>query len=502
MAGTVVSTTPRPTYGGRTLSSRERQLEARFRTTYIPNFQATSPSYAAVGSPHVISSQAKTASALGRQGASMLTGAAIGAILPGSLSIALTGIAAEAAVLGTSTAMTGLAGAAGSLLGTIGAIAPYAAVALLVAALIMGMKKGNRNISIQSIGLPENAPAILQQQGIGKGPTTLRHYRDFTGHWKDTARPIDAAGALTQQRIGALSRIFPGMRNVGKELAEAKEVMYGPSSSQQAAFGNIQHYVNALYKAEGFMTELFQDPIAQGYIGRKTNMTFEEFEKGFDFASQKVIITNVSLPDTQKSLADAWGKATRGSVYRSGGKIGGSGWRGPVPYKAKTQEYLGNVYRPVTTGGGKGRKKITTGYQIQTRPGSRKGKKMGQPAQWSDKLISVADYSKTLKEAQAKAREYFVGPQEKQIQEYQDYLVSTPQFGSYTQFRPFEPNWTPGTPQLGLPEDAPGPDIDTLKERLTITDGYYGGMGGGGFPQTRFGVTVPRMSQRGMARQA
>ena len=378
------------------------------------------------------------------------------------------------------------------------------AVAIMGVQMLVGSLggKGNRNIGIQAIGLPENAPAILQQQGIGKGPTTLRHYRDFTGHWKDTARPIDAAGALTQQRIGALSRIFPGIRGVGDALAKQKEVMYGPSSSQQAAFGNIQHYVNALYKAEGFMTELFQDPIAQGYIGRKTNMTFEEFEKGFDFASQKVIITNVSLPDTQKSLADAWGKATRGSVYRSGGKIGGSGWRGPVPYKAKTQEYLGNVYRPVTTGGGKGRKKITTGYQIQTRPGSRKGKKMGQPAQWSDKLISVADYSKTLKEAQAKAREYFVGPQEKQIQEYQDYLVSTPQFGSYTQFRPFEPNWTPGTPQLGLPEDAPGPDIDTLKERLTITDGYYGGMGGGGFPQTRFGVTVPRMSQRGMARQA
>jgi hypothetical protein len=428
----------------------------------------------------------------------MGVGASAGAFI-GPPTAAMATVAPTAAMAGAvSPLMSGL----GSLMSGMATIAPYVAVALTAASLIMGRKKGNRNISIQSIGLPENAPAILQQQNIGKGVTTLRHYRDFTGHWKDTARPISAAGALTQQRIGALSRIFPGMRNVGKELAEAKEVMYGPSSSQQAAFGNIQHYVNALYKAEGFMTELFQDPIAQGYIGRKTNMTFEEFEKGFDFASQKVIITNVSLPDTQKSLADAWGKATRGSVYRSGGKIGGSGWRGPVPYKAKTQEYLGNVYRPVTTGGGKGRKKITTGYQIQTRPGSRKGKKMGQPAQWSDKLISVADYSKTLKEAQAKAREYFVGPQEKQIQEYQDYLVSTPQFGSYTQFRPFEPNWTPGTPQLGLPEDAPGPDIDTLKERLTITDGYYGGMGGGGFPQTRFGVTVPRMSQRGMASQA
>ena len=366
------------------------------------------------------------------------------------------------------------------------------AVAIMGVQMLVGSLggKGHRNIGIQAIGLPENAPAILQQQGIGKGPTTLRHYRDFTGHWKDTARPIDAAGALTQQRIGALSRIFPGMRNVGKELAEAKEVMYGPSSSQQAAFGNIQHYVNALYKAEGFMTELFQDPIAQGYIGRKTNMTFEEFEKGFDFASQKVVTTNVKLPDAQKALADASAKAHK----IPGGK--GTGMpKGPSVFSTAVQSGMPQ-YEPIARTGRTYGKPRITGYRAVITPRSR-----GRQAKYGP-AISVAEYNAKVKEAEASVTESMFGAQQKQIQEYQDYLVSTPQFGDYTMFRPFEPNWTPGTPQLGLPEDAPGPDIDTLKERLTITDGYYGGMGGGGFPQTRFGVTVPRMSQRGMARQA
>ena len=347
---------------------------------------------------------------------------------------------------------------------------------------------------VGGISLPDNPPQILLDQEITRNPITIRRYRYFSGYWKESAAPLVMAGDLTQQRLEALSRIFPGMINISKELAKGRERMYGPSKSPQDAMNNIQNYANDLYKAEGFIDEVFADKMVQGYIKRKTNMPFEAFKKGFEDRSQKVITQNIRLPQAQKSLADAWGKATRGSVRKNKG----SGWRGPTPYEVKTQEYLGNVYRPVTTGGRKGRKKITTGYQMQTKPKAGRGR----PAQWSDKLTSVADYDKMLKEAQAKARGYFVGPQEKQIQEYQDYLVSTPQFGDYTMFRPFEPNWTPGTPQLGLPEDAPGPDIDTLKERLTITDGYYGGMGGGGFPQTRFGVTVPRMSQRGMARQA
>jgi hypothetical protein len=358
---------------------------------------------------------------------------------------------------------------------------------------IGGPSSINRNIGIQPIGLPENAPAILQQQGIGKGPTTLRHYRDFTGHWKDTARPIDAAGALTQQRIGALSRIFPGIRGVGDALAKQKEVMYGPSSSQQAAFGNIQTYVDALYRAEGFIENLFADKMVQGYIGRKTNMTFEEFEKGFDFASQKVVTTNVKLPDAQKGLAAAVAKSRKVPGWVWGGRGGMP--TGLSPFSKAVKSSMGQ-YEPIArTGRSYGQPRIT-GYKKIITPRSR-----GRQAKYGP-TISLSSYNSTVKEAEAKVSESMFGAQQKQIQEYQDYLVSTPQFGDYTMFRPFEPNWTPGTPQLGLPEDAPGPDIDTLKERLTITDGYYGGMGGGGFPQTRFGVTVPRMSQRGMARQA
>jgi hypothetical protein len=106
-------------------------------------------------------------------------------------------------------------------------------------------------------------------------------------------------------------------------------------------------------------------------------------------------------------------------------------------------------------------------------------------------------------EARAKATKDVTAPFDAELAKMRDFTGSTPQFGDYTMLRPFEPNWTPGTPQLGLPADAPGPDLDTLKERLTITDeGYYGGMAGGGIPQFRFNAPRPRMSQRGMARQA
>ena len=83
-------------------------------------------------------------------------------------------------------------------------------------------------------------------------------------------------------------------------------------------------------------------------------------------------------------------------------------------------------------------------------------------------------------------------------------MATTPQFGSYTHFRPFEPNWTPGMPQLGLPADAPGPDLDSLKTVLNVQDGQFAGMSGGsGYPLTRSGMgMVPRMSQGKMARQA
>ena len=117
-------------------------------------------------------------------------------------------------------------------------------------------------------------------------------------------------------------------------------------------------------------------------------------------------------------------------------------------------------------------------------------------------MLQVPQYETQLAEAQTAAMKQITNPFDVELTRMRDFTGSTPQFGDYTMLRPFEPNWTPGIPQLGLPADAPGPDLDTLKERLTITDeGYYGGMAGGGIPQFRFNAPRPRMRQRGMARQ-
>jgi hypothetical protein len=229
-------------------------------------------------------------------------------------------------------------------------------------------------------------------------------------------------------------------------------------------------------------------------------MPFEEFEKGFDFASQKVVTTNVKLPDAQKALADALGKARK----TTGGRGTGSP-KGPSAFSTAVQSSMGQ-YEPIARTGRRGRysrsygKSRITGYKPVITPRSR-----GRQAKYGP-AISVEVYNAKLKEAEASVMESMFGAQQKQIQEYQDYLVSTPQFGSYTYFRPFQSNWTPGMPQIGLSEDAPGPDIDTLKPVLNIQDDpfTYGGMGGGsGYPQTRFGgITIPRASQGKMARQA
>ena len=132
MAGTVVSTTPRTTYGGRTLSSRERQLQARFRTSRLPavtNYGSMShlPS-------RVRSSQQKTASVLGRQGASMLAGIGVTAAANYLAPTLMANLGASAASM--------LGPALSSLMSTMAAAAPYIAVALIVASLIMGRKKG------------------------------------------------------------------------------------------------------------------------------------------------------------------------------------------------------------------------------------------------------------------------------------------------------------------------------------------------------------------------
>jgi len=107
-----------------------------------------------------------------------------------------------------------------------------------------------------------------------------------------------------------------------------------------------------------------------------------------------------------------------------------------------------------------------------------------------------------LTAAQDKARTTIRGPGEATIKKHQDFISSTPEFGSYTQFRPFQPNWTPGQAQLGLPADAPGPDLDSLKPVLSIDDGYYGGMRNSGYYTTGYSFVPLRSSQRTMSQQA
>ena len=158
------------------------------------------------------------------------------------------------------------------------------------------------------------------------------------------------------------------------------------------------------------------------------------------------------------------------------------------------------------------------GYGLVTVPALRAGQYIGgsqaqsssgRPAQYGS-VMSTSEYNAkygpllSAAEAKTKATTDVTGPFDKQIKEYKDFMATTPQFGSYTQFRPFEPNWTPGMPQLGLPADAPGPDLDSLKTVLNVQDGQFAGMSGGsGYPLTRFGMgMVPRMSQGKMARQA
>ncbi len=534
MAGTVVSTTPRPTYGGRTLSSRERQLEARFRTTYIPNFQATSPSYAAVGSPHVISSQAKTASALGRQGASMLAtagaGAALNYVAPtmmaslgASLGMTATGAASPAlaaayglgpgasAALGAGfgggggVAMSGL----GSLMSGMAAAAPYIAVALIVAGLVMGMgAKSDRNIQLSGYSLPANAPDVLKRLGINREPVTIQRYRYFQAEYDQATAPLHRAYALTQKRLGSLSRIFPGMRTVSSQLDEARAAALGGSGSQGEAFSKLQGYADGLYKAEGFIEELFQDPMAQSYMGRKTKMPFEEFEKGFKFSTDVWIMNNLSIPGQERARTEAVYKSKQRLQKVQGKASVINRVNRPTQLSTLTQSFMDNYYTPIYGRGRGGGGSSIKGYRAVRPPGTGGGRsqygKSFNPGGKNYKTLQVSEYEAMFNKAQTTAMKQITNPFDVELARMRDFTASEPQFGSYTQFRPFQPNWTPGMPQLGLSADAPGPDLDSLKTVLNVQDGQFAGMSGGsGYPLTRFGMgTVPRMSQGKMARQA
>ena len=375
------------------------------------------------------------------------------------------------------------------------------AVAIMGVQMLVGMSggKGNRNIAMPPIGLSPDASSVLKQQQLESGPFTLKKYRYYQNQFNERARKADAAGALTQQRIGALSRIFPSMRVVSEELDAAKNVMYSTASDPAHGISNIQHYVNALTKSEYFIDTLLSDKPVQGYVKRKTNMPFEEFKKGFDFSTDLNLTERFRLPAAHAAISNVLSTAQKAPVIGRSRKTGAATQYGPSLWDVKMGEFLGNTYRSYTTQGNRktGRAPVTY-HQVQT---GWKNTKSGRRPVYED--LSGTRYNETV----AKATEYYTGPDTevgKELKKQQDFMASTPQFGSYTQFRPFEPNWTPGVPQLGLPADAPGPDLDSLKPVLNIQDGNFAGMSGGsGYPLTRFGMgTVPRMSQGKMARQA
>ena len=90
------------------------------------------------------------------------------------------------------------------------------------------------------------------------------------------------------------------------------------------------------------------------------------------------------------------------------------------------------------------------------------------------------------------ARGYFVGPQEKQIQEYQDLLAANIEAGPYSAFDPFK-NWTPGEPQAGSTasyEPTDLPQVLNMKPFDNNQGYYFTGFKGSG-PIYAAGMPVP-----------
>ena len=345
---------------------------------------------------------------------------------------------------------------------------------------------------VGGISLPDNPPQILLDQEITRNPITIRKYRYFSGYWKESAAPLVMAGDLTQQRLEALSRIFPGMINISKELAKGRERMYGPSKSPQDAMNNIQNYANDLYKAEGFIDEVFANKMAQGYIKRKTNMPFEDFKKGFEDRSQKVITQNIRLPQAQKALADASAKAHKGTWGRG---------KGPSAFSTAVQRIMPK-YEPIAainlrTGRTYGNPRIITGYKPVITPRSR-----GREAKYGP-AISVGAYNTKLEEVKAQVSESMFGAQQKQIQEYQDLLAANIEAGPYSAFDPFNKDWTPGEPQAGSTasyEPTDLPQVLNMKPFDNNQGYYFTGFKGSG-PIYAAGMPVPglrRSPQRRM----
>jgi hypothetical protein len=344
---------------------------------------------------------------------------------------------------------------------------------------------------VGGISLPDKPPQILLDQEITRNPITIQRYRYFSGYWKESAAPLAMAGNLTQQRLEALSRIFPGMINISEALAMGRERMYGPSKSPQDAMNNIQNYANDLYKAEGFIDEVFDNKMAQGYIKRKTNMPFEDFKKGFEDRSQKVITQNIRLPGAQKSLADASAKAHK----TTGGKGTGQG-KGPSAFSAAVQSSIGQRYEPIARTGRTYGKPRITGYRTVITPAIRGGGKTGnrvtRPAVYGP-TISLSSYDAAVKKTKAKVSESMFGSQQKQIQEYQDLLAANIEAGPYSAFDPFNKDWTPGEPQAGSTasyEPTDLPQVLNMKPFDNNQGYYFTGFKGSG-PIYAAGMPVP-----------
>ena len=376
--------------------------------------------------------------------------------------------------------------------------------------MLVGMSggKGNRNIAMPPIGLSPDASSVLRQQQLESGPFTLKKYRYYQNQFNERARKADAAGALTQQRIGALSRIFPGMRAVSEELDVAKNVMYSTASDPAHGISNIQHYVNALTKSEYFIDTLLSDKPVQGYIKRKTNMPFEEFKKGFDFSTDVWIDKNIGIPGQERARTEAVSKSKQPLQKVQGKASVINRVNRPTQLSTLTQSFMDNYYTPIYGRGRGGGGSSIKGYRAVRPPGTGGGRsqygKSFNPGGKNYKTLQVSEYEAMFNKAQTTAMKQITNPFDVELARMRDFTASEPQFGSYTQFRPFQPNWTPGMPQLGLSADAPGPDLDSLKTVLNVQDGQFAGMSGGsGYPLTRFGMgMVPRMSQGKMARQA
>ena len=402
---------------------------------------------------------------------------------------------------------------AASKLMTMGPWGIAAGVAIMGIQMLVGSLggKGSRNIPLSGYRLPENAPELLKRLGVQQAPTTLRKYRHFMGRYESATAPLKRAESLVQTRLKSLGRIFPSMKGISEELTKGRAAALSGSGSPGEAFAKLQGYVNALTQAEGFIEGVFADKAVQGYIKRKTNMPFEEFKRGFDFSTDVWIDKNIGIPGQERARTEAVSKSKQ-PLQRVQGKASViNRVNRPTQLSTLTQSFMDNYYTPIY---GRGRKQggsggsSIKGYRAVRPPGTGGGRsqygKSFNPGGKNYKTLQVSEYEAMFNKAQTTAMKQITNPFDVELARMRDFTASEPQFGSYTQFRPFQPNWTPGMPQLGLSADAPGPDLDSLKTVLNVQDGQFAGMSGGsGYPLTRFGMgMVPRTSQGKMARQA